>query len=266
MRHLGGVRLPILIVAAAAITAGVLAFRHYHRPEPKPTLRVFCGGSMRPPIEELIHRFEQRNNVRIEPIYNGCGTLVGQMKTGAAGDVYYSCDTSFMNDARSIGAIDESYPVANVTRFRPVIMVLKNNPRNIVTVDDLARPGLKIGLGVEDHGAVGRVGWQIVRASPKAEQIQKNIVTLAPTADFLCAQLATGNLDAVITWDAVARNYATCEMKDIPDWFSDQPIALMKKTANPELARRFIEFIRSAEARKVFAEHGFIVNQPTTQP
>ena len=45
--------------------------------------------------------------------------------------------------ARGIGAIDESYPVADVTRFRPVLMVAKGNPKRILTVEDLARPDVK---------------------------------------------------------------------------------------------------------------------------
>ena len=233
----------------------------------RPSLRVYCGGSMRPPMQELIKRFEARNSVRIAVIYNGCGILVGQMKTGAGGDVYYACDRFFMDQARSIGAIDESYPVADVTRFRPVILVKKGNPKDIRGVDDLARPGVRLGLGVETHGAVGHAGWAIIRQSPRFEDIRRNVKADATTADVLAVQLVTGPLDAVIIWDAVAVNHAAkADIVPIAGAMADQPIALMKQSRRPELARRFIEFVRSDEARKVFADYGFVVSAPATAP
>ena len=257
--------LPLGLVLATVLIAGG-SFIWYTLRDNRPVLRVYCGGTMRRPMEELIPQFEAEHHVRIETFYNGCGVLVGQMKGGAEGDVYYACDSSFMNEAKGIGAIDESYPVAAITHFRPVIMVKKGNPKNIRTIDDLGSPGLKIGLGVATHGAVGRTGWQIIRRSPKFEQIKKNICEESPTADYLATQMIS-QLDAVIIWDVVARNYANdSDMVPIGESLTDQPIALMKKSANPELARQFIEFMRSAQAREVFAKHGFIVNAPASQP
>lgn len=255
----------MLLLALALAGAWLLA--GCDNQEEVPRLKFYCGGSMRLPVQELIREFEAEHNVKVDPIYSGCGILVGEMKTGQGGDIYYACDTSFMEDAKSIGAIDTSYQIANVTRFRPVIMVKKGNPKGIKTVADMGREGIRVGLGNEEHGAVGRTAWQIVRSQPNADAILANLKVTSPTADFLATQLAEGPLDAAIIWDVVAKAHAEkADMIYIEGEVADQPIGLMSASKHPELAKKLIEFIRSDHAKEVFRKYGFIVNAPATAP
>ncbi len=239
------------------------------------TLRVYCGGSMSKPMHVLVKEFEAAHpDVRINISYNGCGILVSQMKAAHdqdafVGDVYYACDTSFMDDAESYAVVDSDYPVVRVTRFFPVILVKKGNPLSIRSVDDLAQPGVKlVAVGEEGSGAVGRTGWAILRASPQWERIRPKVKYESPTADMLVSAVATGDADAAIVWDVVARPSVAdgkTEMVYVEGQAADQPIARLKGSRHPELAREFIEFVRSDHARQVFREHGFVIEQATTR-
>jgi ABC-type molybdate transport system substrate-binding protein len=72
--------------------------------EDRPELVLMSGAMLKPAIEELLKRFEEREGVRINTAYAGCGILVAQMKAIQGGqsagksfpDAYFSCDVSFM--------------------------------------------------------------------------------------------------------------------------------------------------------------------------
>jgi molybdate transport system substrate-binding protein len=67
-----------------------------------PEVVLYSGGVNRVAIEETLERFEQREGVRITRVYNGCGILVSQMKSGQRPDAYFACDTSFMREVTDI--------------------------------------------------------------------------------------------------------------------------------------------------------------------
>ena len=47
-----------------------------------PELNLFAGSMLRPAIEDTVKKFEAREGVRVNTVYNGCGILVAQMKAG----------------------------------------------------------------------------------------------------------------------------------------------------------------------------------------
>ena len=222
-------------------------------------LVLFCGGSMRLPIEELLPTFEKANNVTIHRQYNGCGILIGQMKAGMKGDVYYSCDQSFMDQAVGGGY---SRPEDGVlTLMKLVIVVPRGNPKNIRTLEDLARPGMKVVLGNEHHGAVGRTAYRLLDRTGLREKIENNVVKTAPTADLLLMDVAIGTVDAGIVWDVVARgSRRRIEMIELPAEVSPparQPISVMAETKHPALSAKLVAYLRSETARAVFDKYGF---------
>ena len=48
-----------------------------------PELSLFAGSMLRPAIDDTIAAFEQREGVRVSRVYNGCGMLVNQLRTGS---------------------------------------------------------------------------------------------------------------------------------------------------------------------------------------
>ena len=73
---------------------------------------------LRPAIHRTINAFEEREGVSVTRVYNGCGILVSQMKTGEMPDVFFACDVSFMNMVQ-----DEFKPATNVSNNQLVIAV-----------------------------------------------------------------------------------------------------------------------------------------------
>src|SRR5262245_16218729 len=56
-----------------------------------PEIVLYAGAMLRPAIEETIREFEKREGVKVITVYNGCGILVSQMKSGSRPDAYFAC-------------------------------------------------------------------------------------------------------------------------------------------------------------------------------
>ncbi len=115
-----------------------------------PELKLFAGAMLRPAIEETVNAFEEREGVKVIRVYNGCGILVSQMKTGQHPDAYFSCDSSFMKQVA-----DLYMDTADIASNQLVILVAKGNPHQVKTLKDLGMPGLRVGVGHERQCALG---------------------------------------------------------------------------------------------------------------
>ncbi|HEX5035369.1 MAG TPA: molybdate ABC transporter substrate-binding protein, partial [bacterium] len=119
----------------------------------RPKLLVYAGSMLQPAIEQSLKDFEKRENVEIDRVYNGCGILVGQMKTGAMPDIYFACDTSFMLKVK-----DQFEQPTNVSNNQLMIIVKKGNPKEVFELRDIAKqldPRLRVGIGHEHQCAMG---------------------------------------------------------------------------------------------------------------
>src|SRR5262249_21762237 len=110
----------------------------------RPELIVYAGAMLRPAVEETLNEFERREGVRITRVYNGCGILVSQMKTGAQPDLYFACDPRFMTQVE-----DMFGDPTTISRNQLVIAVPKGNPHGIKSLKDLGQKDLRVGVGHE---------------------------------------------------------------------------------------------------------------------
>lgn len=223
-----------------------------------PQLTFFAGAMLRPAIEETLKEFEAREGLpRINTIYNGCGILVGQMRVdGVRPDAYFSCDNSFMSQVRNL----YETPV-EMSANEMVILTAKGNPKGIKSLQDLTKPGLKLGMGDEKQCALGFLTKDALDTQKICEAVQKNIAVRSPTGDFLVNQMRTGSLDAVIVYESNATF-----VKDLLDVvpikmeqkFATQPVAVGKTTKYKNLTRRLIEALRSPKSVERFKANGFL--------
>lgn len=223
--------------------------------EEKPSLLVYAGAMLRPAIEKTLEAFERREGCSITRVYNGCGILVSQMRSGARPDLYFSCDSTFMERVKDLfgAAVD-------VSTNQLVILVPKGNPRHIRTLGDLAGPGLRVGVGHEKQCALGVLTQETLRQSRVEADVMKNVVVQTPTGDLLVNQIRAGSLDAVIAY--VSNGVSAADVLeaiplDLPCALSVQPAAVGKDSRRPGLAGRLLEALRSSESREQFQNQGF---------
>ncbi|MCE9529981.1 MAG: extracellular solute-binding protein [Planctomycetes bacterium] len=233
------------------------------KPEPpktseKTVITVYAGSMLRPAIDETLKEFEQSEGVTINRVYNGCGILVSAMKTQEPTDrpdLYFSCDPTFMNQVESL--FDRSKVIS---KNQLVIAVPKGNPHGIKSLKDLGKEGLKVGVGHEQQCALGLITQNVLIRSKTLKAVEGNIVVRSPSGDLLVNQLLTGSLDAVVAYvtnvkpnedklDAIKVEEVNCAPL--------QPIAISKETKHPELVKRLVKAIESAQSKERFEKSGF---------
>jgi len=227
---------------------------------------LYCGAGIKPPGEELVEIFNQEHGVRIAVDYAGSETLLTKITITEKGDLYMPGDKHYVDQAVAAGLVEYQ---KSVCYFVPAILVQKGNPREIETLQDLLKPGLKLGLGDAQACAIGRKSVKIFEKNGIAwSEVEKNLKYPSLTVNELGMQIETQMLDAVIVWDANARYYTQrnkAEMIPIPteqNIISTIDIGLLKSTKNKSMADRFIDFITSERGRKIFIQHKYTVEAP----
>ena len=234
------------------------------------TLMLYCGAGIRPAAESLIRKFEAKYSVRINATYAGSGRLLGQIAAHQTGDLFMPGAEWYVDKAAQRGlAIGETKRV--VAYFVPVIFVQKGNPRDIRSLEDLSRKGVRLGFGDERACAVGKKTLKILEKNViPYERLKDNVVYKSGTVTELGVAIQLGNVDAVIIWDANARHFARYgdaiaipPEKNIP---STVPIILLRPSKHAAEARQFIRFATSEEGRRILEDKGYTVSLSATNP
>jgi ABC-type molybdate transport system substrate-binding protein len=221
----------------------------------KPEVVLYSGGLNRMAVEDTIRHFEDREGVKVTRIYNGCGILVSQMKSGQRPDAYLACDISFLSPVSDFFAA----PV-EISDTEIVILVTKGNPKQIHTLADLAQPGLRLGVANARQSTLGDLTARLLQAAQIYDGVMRNVKTQTPTADLLVNQIRTGALEAVVVYAA-----NTSQVKDVLDVVplnvtgakAIQPFAVGRNSGHRCLMERLRAAIQSDESRQRYEALGF---------
>jgi molybdenum ABC transporter molybdate-binding protein len=226
----------------------------------KPEMILYSGGVNRPAIEKLIQQFADREGVDVTTVFNGCGILCSAMKTMENSsdpkfpDAYYACDICF------VPPVAGHFPEAvMLTETDIVIAVPKGNAKNIITLADLARPGLRLGLCNAQQSTLGFMTTAILRSSNLLDSVRKNVVVEVPTADFLINQMRAGSLDAAIVYRVnVKLQAAHFDAIPLPSDKAKavQPFAVRHDSPNRRLSERLLAFLKRHPQN--FEDAGFV--------
>ncbi|MCC6442136.1 MAG: molybdate ABC transporter substrate-binding protein [Armatimonadetes bacterium] len=227
------------------------------------SLFIYVGCGMQPPMDEIARVYEKKTGVQVDYSYAGSACLLAQMKLAERGDAYMPGEYFYMSQAQREGYVVSTDTVAYIT---PVIIVRKGNPLKIGGLEDLARPGLKIGLGDAQSTAIGVVGEAVLRDSGIYDKVHPNVVMRAGSVAELGNAVKLDALDAALVWDAVASWYPTeADVIHIPKKYnisSSIPFGVLKFSKKQDQARQFVQFVASDEGKQIFQKHGYCLCPP----
>jgi molybdate transport system substrate-binding protein len=234
----------------------------------KASLILYCGAGIQEASSRVKAAFEAENpHIELSITYAGSGRLLGQLGASQKGDLYMPGSAFYVDKA-----IEKGWAVSstrrNVAYFIPVIVVQKGNPLNIQTLDDLLKPGVRIGLGDERAVAIGKRAVAILEKNKvDLDAVARNLVYKSGTVNELGVAIQMKNVDAVIMWDANARHFSadgdliTIPFKD--NIISTIPIVSLKFSSHPKEAATFIEFISSDAGKNIFKQSQYTIIKPT---
>lgn len=223
------------------------------------TLLLYCGAGLRPAVAEAIEAFTAKTGVNVQCDYAGSGVLVARVKLERRGDLLMPGDVWYLEQVAKEGLLDSK---TMVTYFVPVIIVRKGTGQEITKLADLARPGVRLALGNPEACQIGRLTEKIFAKNRiDMEAIRDNTTLASMTVNELGVWVQTGRADAAIVWDAIAAHYADdVKVVAIPpeqNIISHVAIGVLRSSRNTQLARKFVEFLTSDEARGIFKKHHY---------
>ncbi|MBN1693277.1 MAG: substrate-binding domain-containing protein [Dehalococcoidales bacterium] len=252
-----------LILVFLMLLTSVIGFSASCSPSTN-TLNVFAAAGAKPALDEIAQKYEELHGTIIEITYGGGGEVLNQMVLSESGDVYIAPEQSFMVTAASKNAVD-TLTIESIAYMIPVIAVQKGNPHDIVSLADLARPGIRVGITRAETTLLGKYAPEIFSKAGLAEDIGNNIVTESVRPDSLLTALVMGQVDAGIIW-----HFYQFQVPDDIEVIFLQPeqltgigemqIALTSYCQNGGLAREFIYFVTSAEGKEIFEKYGYFTD------
>ena len=249
-----------IIVALHLFIMGCTGESKKAEQEQAKTIMVGAGAGLKPALDPVAKLFTEKTGIKVDYSYLCSAMVLTNMQLTRTGDVMVPGSQHYMDLAIEKGIIDPD-SVAVAGYMIPVIAVQKGNPHNITCIEDLAKPGLKVGIGEKEALAVGRLTDKMLKELGIYEDVMKNVVLTGGSASKLMLPLAMKNLDAEINWMATAQAFA--EKVDIIKIdpkklkYSIAPIGMTVYSKNKEASKKYLDFVGSEEGNAIFAKFGF---------
>ncbi len=237
---------------------------------PVSTLTVFAAASLQSAFKQIGKDFEAQNpGVTVAFNFAGSQQLAEQINQGAPADVFASANTQLMDAVIQRGHVTTRTQQV-FARNRLVLVLPKSNPAGIKTLQDLAKPGLKLVLAAQSVPAGQYASDFLAKASKKAEfgatfsqTVLANVVSYEVDVRSVFAKVALGEADAGIVYrsDLAADKQATVLLIDIPDDLNvvaNYPITVIQNSPQHERAQRFVDFVLSPDGQHRLTELGFL--------
>jgi molybdate transport system substrate-binding protein len=219
------------------------------------SVTVLAAASLTESFEQIGDDFEAaRPDIDVESSFAASSELAVQIQQGVPADVFASADESTMQEV--VDSDDVTVEPTIFTRNRLAIAVERGNPRRIRGLDDLDEPGLVVVLCAQQVPC-GKLADQVLADAGVS-------IALASRAKSVKATLTLvelGEADAAIVYVTDVEASGDVDGIEIPDdqnVVASYPIALLADAPDPDAAREFVRFVRSAEGQRSLRRFGFL--------
>jgi len=246
-----------LFAALAVLLGAVVACSSGSRVAGKPAFRVLCGSSMATPMQEIGAVFAQERNVDVQYDFGGSETLLPKVIAGVQADIYV-CHDPFEEKVRAAGQCAGS---ALVGYLEPVLAVRPGNPKQIRTLEDLARPEVRLGIGDPQYSTCGEMFVAMLEQKGLKAKVMPQVAVQMRSHSELANGLIAGPLDAVVIWNFAAALYKDkLQVVDLKVPYKPVRVTAvgLARSANPAVRDAFLEFCRTEKVQTAFKGHGYV--------
>ncbi|MBI3405970.1 MAG: molybdate ABC transporter substrate-binding protein [Acidobacteria bacterium] len=213
---------------------------------------------------ELSEKFEKQTGSKVNVTYGSSGNFFSQLQNGAPFDLFFSADIDYprkleVAELAEAGTLYE-YAVGQIVIWMP--------PDTKVNVAKLGWKALldasvqKIAIANPEHAPYGHAAVAALQKAGIYESVKAKLVygeNISQAAQFV----QSGNAQAGIIALSLAISPA---MKDGKRWeippdmhpAIEQGAIILKNAKNKDIARVFLESIKSAAGRSILAKFGFM--------
>jgi molybdate transport system substrate-binding protein len=233
------------------------------------SITVYCGAASKPAMQEIASLFEEESGIPVTLIYGGSGTLLSQLELSRQGEIYLPGSPDYiLIGTRKKLLIEGSDRI--VAYLVPAILTPAGNPAGIHALEDLARPGVRVGIGNPETVCLGLYGIEILDENDLLAPVMKNVVTFGGSCSKTANLVSMNLVDAILgwrvfhSWNPSLIEFVPIAGERIPR-LSHISISIPVCTKDPALSHRFIHFVLSDRGREIYTKHGYITDLETAQ-
>ncbi|PLS87062.1 MAG: molybdate ABC transporter substrate-binding protein [Actinobacteria bacterium] len=226
---------------------------------------VLAASSLTDAFEELARTFEEQNaGAEVRTSFAASSELLAQIQQGAPADVFASASEKNMNTAVGEELVGE---VSVFARNRPVVILPADNPAEIKEFEDLAEADGQLvlaeeGVPIADYAMEVLANADAEYGDGFEEGVMDKVVSREANVRAAANRVALGEADAtfVYTSDVTPDIRDSVEIVEIPkeiNVVATYPIATVRDSHNPEMARAWVDLVLGEEGQRVLEEHGF---------
>src|SRR5262249_3697016 len=187
--------------------------------------------------------------------FDASSNLAAQIQQGASADVFASADDA--NLQKTVESGDVVAPPRIFAKNRLEIAVEKGNPKKVKRLADLRKVGLVVVL-CADAVPCGKYA---------AEAFMKAGVEVSPAskeenAKAALSKVSLGEADAAVVYvtdvKAAKDDVSGVRIRDSQNVIATYPIAAVKDSKNPAVAKAWVRFLVSNTAQNVLRKYGFL--------
>jgi molybdate transport system substrate-binding protein len=227
----------------------------------KTKLLISAAASLKDVLNKLEPSFEQRDR-SVEAAYNfaSSGVLQQQIEQGAPADIMISAASKQMDALEKKGLILQETR-QNLLTNRLVLVVPNRSGLGIASFQQLAADRVKrIAIAEPNSVPAGQYAQELFRNLGILTILKPKFV-LGNSVRNVLAAVESGNADAGVVYETDAK--LSKQIKVVatasPKLHSPivYPVAVLKRSKQPEAARAYAEFLQSDQASAVFKQYGF---------
>lgn len=258
-------------VLVALIAALFLASASYAGFAEEPEeLTVFTAASLTGAFGVIGQLYTNETNINVAFNFDGSQSLRTQIDNGAYADVFASSNAKQMNALKRDQLMNNS-SIIIFAKNKLSLIVPKDNPANISSLTDLAKPGLKIIMGTKDLPVgdyalqiINRLGNDSAYGPDYKARVMANIISQETTVNYVVTKVALGEADVGFAWvsDVTEDLASRVDKIDILDEYNvigEYPIGVLKDSKYPAKSQEFINLVTSEQGKAILEKYGFSV-------
>lgn len=228
-------------------------------------ITVAAASDLQFAFHDVGDRFEKETGKHVKLIFGSSGNFFAQLQNGAPFDVFFSADIEYPRrlEAAGLTVPGTLYPYATgrIVLWIPTQSKLDLNRGLQVLLDPAIH---KIAIANPEHAPYGRAAVAALRHENLYDQVSGKFVlgeNISQTATFV----VSGNADIGIVALSLAvapslkdkGRYAEVPVRDYPA--IEQAAVVLKSSAHQDIARQFIEYLKTPAIHELLRGYGFTV-------
>jgi len=209
--------------------------------------------------DHLIPMFREKYpDIRIQATYDSSGKLQSQIEEGASIDVFMSAAMKQMTELEEKGLVAGD-SILHLLENNIVLIVPVTSSKGMISFEDIINAD-RIAIGDPASVPAGQYAKEALTSLGLWDKVSAN-ASLGTNVTEVLIWVAEGSAEAGIVYSTdAASNNKVKVIAEAPLGSVTQiiyPVGIVKATKEMESARRFVEFLKTDEALKVFESYGF---------